>query len=460
MRTTNQILSVVATIVAATALTACSPKSTTRTNAEQTQTNPAVSAAWPDSLSVVLVPQEGDRKTDQEIRRFQNQVRQGKNRNLALEQLGWAFVSKARESFDAGYYKLAEQCALAIEQNDPQSDAAMLLRGHVLDSLHRFHEAEMLGRQLVARRGRGFDYGLLGDALMEQGRLTEAVAAYQKMMDLRPDLHAYARAAHIRWLKGDLDGAIEAMDLAISAATPDDAESAAWVNTRLANFEFQAGRFADAVRSCNLALAFQTNYPPALLLRGKMLLAEAKSAEAVSALQIAAQLNPLPEFQWALADALHEAGRENEASTVELQLRRRGAASDPRTFVLFLSTRRESPEKALRLAREELVLRGDVFTHDALAWALLAAGNIPEAQSEMHLALAEGTQDARLFFHAAVIASQSGRTAEALEWTKKSGAVAQMLLPSERNELHDLSSRLGVRDMTVTAQFGNQISTF
>jgi len=33
--------------------------------------------------------------------------------------------------------------------------------------------------------------------ILEQGRLDEATAAYQTMMDLRPDLHAYARAA--RW---------------------------------------------------------------------------------------------------------------------------------------------------------------------------------------------------------------------------------------------------------------------
>ena len=41
---------------------------------------------------------------------------------------------------------------------------------------------------------------------MEQGKLSDAVEAYQQMMNLKPDLRAYARAAHMRWLKGDLDG--------------------------------------------------------------------------------------------------------------------------------------------------------------------------------------------------------------------------------------------------------------
>ena len=83
-----------------------------------------------------------------------------------------------------------------------------------------------LARRLVQQRGLSFDYGLLGDALMEQGKLGDAVEAYQRMMNLKPDLRAYARAAHMRWLKGDLEGAIEAMQLAVSAASPSDAESA------------------------------------------------------------------------------------------------------------------------------------------------------------------------------------------------------------------------------------------
>jgi len=441
MKIMQQILLAAAMALTAAILSGCGQKAATRTNSAQAQPSPLLSA-WPDPLTLVLVPQAGDDKADLEIRHIQEQVRQGRNRNLALEQLGWAFVSKARESFDAGYYKLAEQCALAIEQSDPQSDAALLLRGHVLDSLHRFHDAEILARQLVERRGRGFDYGLLGDALMEQGRLTEAVAAYQRMMNLRPDLHAYARAAHVRWLTGDLAGAIEAMSLAVNAATPHDPESSAWVNTRLANYQFQAGQAEFASRLCRVALSFQTNYPPALLLRGKILLVEGHPAEAVKALRLAAQVNPLPEFQWALADALREAGDVNEAAAVEAQLRRGGGASDPRTLALYLATRHEAPDLALRLAQEELAARGDVFTHDALAWALLAAGKNAAAQTEMKLALAAGTRDARLFFHAAAIAATSGPAADARDWLKKSEALAGMLLPSERKELQELSSRL------------------
>ncbi|HEY7002148.1 MAG TPA: tetratricopeptide repeat protein [Candidatus Udaeobacter sp.] len=402
---------------------------------------PASALVFDDPLALVLVPQTGDSRTDKEISKLQQRIREGRNVQLWLERLGWAFVAKARESFDPGFYKLAEQCARSIEMRDPKSQEAMLLRAHVLQNLHRFKESETLARTLVQKRGLSFDYGLLGDALMEQGKLNDAVEAYQRMMNLKPDLRAYARAAHMRWLKGDLAGAIEAMQLAVSAASPNDAESAAWVNTRLAAYLFQAGKFNEAEQRCAFALSLQNGYAPTLLLKGKMLLAQSRFREAVDILQDAAKRNPLPEYHWTLAEALRAAGREKEASGVEAQLRRNGSISDPRTMALFLATRRENPETALRLSKEEFDSRSDVFTHDALAWSLAAAGNLSGAQREMHLALAEGTEDGRLFFHAAVIASQAGQAADAERWLYKASELSQLLLPSERTELQQLAAR-------------------
>jgi tetratricopeptide (TPR) repeat protein len=402
---------------------------------------PAATATFDSSLGLVLTPQTGESRTDREISQFQQRIREGRNVELWLDRLGWAFVAKARESFDPGFYKVAEQCARCIEKRNPQSQEAMLLRAHVLQSLHRFKESEALARRLVQQRGLSFDYGLLGDALMEQGKLGDAVEAYQRMMNLKPDLRAYARAAHMRWLKGDLEGAIEAMQLAVSAASPSDAESASWVNTRLAFYEFQAGRLNEAEQRCALALSLQDNYPPTLLLKGKMLLDQSRFGEAVDALQNAVKLNPLPEYQWTLAEALRAASRENEASGIEVQLRKHGASSDPRTLALYLATRHESPETALRLARAELESRSDVFTHDALAWSLAAAGNVAEALSELQRALAEGTQDARLLFHAGVIASQAGHSADAERWLRKASELSHLLLPSERNELQNVAAR-------------------
>ncbi len=387
-----------------------------------------------DFLALVLVQHEGEGRTDKEIRKFQEQVQRGINRQAALERLGWAYVAKAHESFDSGFYKLSEACANVLEADTPGCAEGLLLRGHALESLHCFKEAEVVARELAAKRGLPFDFALLGDSLMEQGRLKEAVTAYQTMVDLRPDLQSFSRIAHVRWLTGDLPGAIEMMQAAVSASSPRDADSAAWVNSRLATLQLHSGETEAAQQTCDAALELRPDYPPALLLRGKMSLQQDDLDAAITDLQSAAQQNPLPEYQWALAEALRADGRESEAAATESLIANRGEAADPRTLSLYLATRGENPDLAVRLAEQELKHREDVFTHDAMAWALAAAGRLDDARPHLERALAEGTKDARLFFHAAVIESRAGHSEQAEHWFTRAVAMNE-LLPSERSLL-------------------------
>jgi tetratricopeptide (TPR) repeat protein len=368
--------------------------------------------------------------SDPEIPRLQQALREQGAPSRAAEQLGYRFIARARLSNDAGFYTLAEQAALCMASIDPADPAALLLRGHVLHQMHRFGEAEVIARRLVTLREFVLDYGLLGDALTEQGRLTEAATAYQRMIDLKPFYQSYTRAAHLRWLKGDLDGAVEMMRSAIRAASPRDPESIAWACSRLAFYQLQRGRLTEAERMTGASLRHVPDYAPALLVRGRIQLARGSLAEAAATLERAAHLNPLPEYKWAHADALRAVNRIDEAIEVEQQLAAAGS-DDPRTFALYLATRQEDRAQAIALARQELQKRGDIFTLDALAWALASAGEIREASSLMVRALAEGTQDARLFLHAAAIAAADGRPADARRWAGKARTLQFTLLPSE-----------------------------
>ena len=112
-----------------------------------------------------------------------------------------------------------------------------------------------------------------------------------------------------------------------------------------------------------------------------------------------------------------------------------GAPPIPRTHALYLATRRCLPAQALALTQEELQARADVFTLDAHAWALAASGRIDEAHETISRALAEGTQDARLFLHAGVISAAAGRDREARQWLGRAEQLRPMLLPSEASEL-------------------------
>jgi Flp pilus assembly protein TadD len=98
-------------------------------------------------------------------------------------------------------------------------------------------------------------------------------------------------------------------------------------------------------------------------------------------------------------------------------------------------TRGEDVAAALRLAETELDTRADVFTLDALAWAWMANGNTEQAWIFAQRAVAEGTQDVRLFLHAGVIASAAGQSEKAATYLAKATAMQQLLLPSERKIL-------------------------
>jgi tetratricopeptide (TPR) repeat protein len=396
-------------------------------NGTQQTTSTASASTLSRACQVSVAADAGN---DATMAKLQSDLRERRAPARAAEQLGYRYIAKARLSNDAGFYTIAEQSAACLESFEPNDPAALLLRGHALHQMHRFAEAEQIARRLVGLREFVLDYGLLGDVLMEQGRLAEAATAYQKMIDLKPFYQSYTRAAHLRWLKGDVDGAIELMQSAIRAVSPRDKESVAWAYARLAIYELQRGRLDEAARLTDASLQYVPDYAAALLARGRIHLAQHKPADAIAALDRAARVNPLPEYQWALADALRAVNRTDEAVAIEKAIVASGA-EDPRTLSLYLSTRREERERAVQLARQELEKRRDVFTLDALAWALAAAGEMTEASDVMNRALAEGTQDGRLFLHAAVIAAASGRQAEAKRWAGKARMLQFTLLPSE-----------------------------
>jgi tetratricopeptide (TPR) repeat protein len=263
------------------------------------------------------------------------------------------------------------------------------------------------------------------------------------MMDQRPGPQAYARAAHLRWLPGDLEGAIDLMRRAARATGARSPGAAAWAHTRLARLLRQAHLGHEAVAHIRAALVLAPDYPPARLEQGLRHLAQGRAAEAIIPLRRAVDSNPLPETLWALMEALQTAGRRCEALALERRMRSRGERDDPRTYALYLAGRGLEPDTALRLARAELSVRADVFTLDALAWALHAAGRDREAQAYSARALSEGTRDARLFYHAGVIAAAGGDDAQARDRLNRALALRHMLLPSERAGLAKALAALG-----------------
>lgn len=84
---------------------------------------------------------------------------------------------------------------------------------------HEFAEALALARTLSEQVPDDLlVYGFLTDAHAELGQYKEAEEACQWMLDLRPgNIPALTRAAYLRELFGDIEGAIRADALGVSA---------------------------------------------------------------------------------------------------------------------------------------------------------------------------------------------------------------------------------------------------
>ena len=390
---------------------------------------------WCDAVRTAHLDTGVTSELDAEIDAQLARVRDVASTTSDLDRLGWLFVTKARRTHDSSLYTLAAYTARCMQQIGGDDGGALLLEGHALYSAHRFREAAAIAQRLVTMRTAPFDYGLLGDTLLSQGKITQAAAAYQRMVDLKPNLQSYARAAQIRWLTGDLDGARELMAMAARAGSERDSETLAWALSELARFELSGADLDAARASAEQALAVHPDHVPSLLTLGRIELAADRPERAVEALRVAVQSSSTPEAFWLLAEAHRANGDTAAAAAAETRVLAAGPLEDPRTTALFLATRQARPELALSLARREMAVRSDPHTLDAYGWALAANGDIDGAEQYLRQALAHGTTDARLFLHAGVVAAAAGHRADAAEWLALAARYRTGLLPSEQRWL-------------------------
>src|SRR5436190_1930219 len=123
-------------------------------------------------------------------------------------------------------------------------------------ALARHNFAGGLAYGLAARRANPASdapFPVIVDGLVELGRYAEAGRELQRFVDAKPTLASYSRVSYFRELHGDLEGAAQAMALALSAGG-DTAENAAYVQTLLGTLEFDRGRLGSARDAFRLAL--------------------------------------------------------------------------------------------------------------------------------------------------------------------------------------------------------------
>ncbi|MCC6454630.1 MAG: tetratricopeptide repeat protein [Caldilineaceae bacterium] len=356
---------------------------------------------------------------EEAISQMQKRIEQSDRDHDAYAQLGLLFLQRVRSSGDAADYQRADQALSAALEREPNQVDALVGKGILALALHDFD-----GALVWAERARAINpyrpdiLGIMTDAHVELGQYDQAITVLQEMVDMRPGLNSYTRMAYVRELYGDVDGAIEAMQAAAGMGLPGD-EPVLWTLVQLGNLHFNQGDLAAAEASYQAALRQSPDYVHALAGMAKVWAAQGRNSEAIAQYRQVLTRLPLPEVAIALGELLEvtgdRVGAEEQYDLVKLIQTLNASAGMDVDLEMALFGSDHGADKAAALAQAEAVYarRPTIYAADVLAWALYQNGRAAEARGYMEEALRLGTRDARLYYHAGMIALAQGESAQA-----------------------------------------------
>ena len=347
--------------------------------------------------------------------------------------LGYAYMLLARESGDPTLYGQAETVlrqALAINSDD---ETALAFLAAAQLNQHSFQEALESARRVYA-----FDSGALqalatiGDASLELGDYQGAEEAYLELLDANPSPPVYSRMARLTWMQGRSEQAMDWMRRAAEEALAlgQTGEGPAWYQFAVGDFYFDEGMLDEAEQYFEISLSLFDGYYLALAGLGEVAAARGDYEAAIVHYEAALAASPQqPGFLSSLGYLYELTGRSEEAQELYDRSVAISTSSEfhrriyNRELVNFFANSDIRLDEALRLAEWEISIRRDVHGYDALAWALYKNGRHSDAGEAIEKALALGTRDANLYFHAGMIYAALGENDRALAMLTEAFAI-------------------------------------
>ena len=384
---------------------------------------PTVPAATP-------LPAEYD-VSESAIRFLEDRVNRHPLDFMAYNKLVGYYLQRLRETGNVTYLELASRAARASLAAIPaaQNVGGLSALTQVAYASHDFAAARDHALQLTQRDpGKSYPYEILGDALLELGDYDSATEAYRKMQEFGISMSGETRQARLALLRGQTDLATRhfanAVILALELRIP-SRETVAWCRWQLGETAFSIGDYETAERHYRDALITFPNYYRALASLARVLAARGNRVDAIAQYEHVTRILPDPSFVAALGDLYKLAGRDREAAAqyalVEhiARLSALNGALYNRQLALFYADHDMHVEAAYAGAVKEYETRRDIYGADAVAWTALKAGKIAAAQAAMHEALRLGTRDAKLYYHAGMIAQAAGDKAAARDYLQR-----------------------------------------
>jgi tetratricopeptide (TPR) repeat protein len=346
----------------------------------------------------------------------------------AYNALALALSRRARETSDAKFYLQAEEALQTSFEISPGNFDGERTHVWLLLGKHKFAAALEAAKKLNKKVPDDVMlYGFLTDANVELGNYKDAEAAAQWMLDLRAgSIPGLTRAAYLRELFGDVDGALDLMEMAYQSTPPGESEDRAWILTQMAHLKLATGKSSQAENLLQQALAMFPRYHYALGNLAKVRIQQKRYAEAVELMKQRYQAAPHAENLYELAEALQLAGRTAEGRKTFAEFEQKSllesylADNSNHELTFYYADHANEPAKALEVARREISRRRDVYTLDSYAWALYVNEQSEEAHKQIEAALRVGIRDSKLFRHAGEIALKCGDLAMAQLYLRQS----------------------------------------
>jgi tetratricopeptide (TPR) repeat protein len=339
--------------------------------------------------------------------------------NLELAAL---FIKEARVTGNHVYnYMEAMKYINNVLKTEPNNFNAQVFKSLIYISQHHF--ADGLAMAESAKNLNPYNayiYGLIVDGNVEMGNYKQAVENADKMVSLRPDLMSYSRVSYLREIHGDLNGAIEAMKMAVEAGAPGD-ESAEWARVQLGHLYENIGELKYAEMHYTIALDQRPGYAYALAGMARIAMAQKDYNKAIKYYEQADSSVNDYSFKEDLVEAYRLAGQKEKANqTAQLVIdgmskdaqkgnndENIGHYADRELAYAYLKV--NDYDKALEHALLEYNRRPEnIDVNETVAWVYYNKGDFEKALPYIKVAQKTNSQNPTLLCRAGLIYAKAG----------------------------------------------------
>jgi tetratricopeptide (TPR) repeat protein len=373
------------------------------------------------------------RKLEQDIAFYQQRTNLSPDDGLELASLAGAYLTKARVSGWANWYLLSEQAAKRSLANLPVfNNGAILVLAEIAEARHDFKEALRLANQVLAYQPSNEGASsILVTANLARGNITEAQAVVDELVKRIPTAGILSLRAFVYAAKGQDDLAQQDFEAAIGFEQPGDAYGSAWLRTQLGKLHARHGRVSEAETLYNEALRIASDYALAQLSLADL---KVKTGDYKTATQLYQDVLDRAKDSSTVFDHValqglwrartlqgDDAGAMEVWTKAETILRQdaySNAFGHPRELARLLLERGDEKDlpEAFSLLQMELANRRDPVTLELTAWVFMRMNQDEDAKTMIQEAMAQGFQDAGIYYRAGVTEEKLGNADKAKQY--------------------------------------------